>query len=63
MWCRMCGQEFEVKRQFGPPPKFCSGKCRAKASRQRRVAAVMAKLNDAETAIREAKGLMVLRAP
>ncbi len=60
-WCIVCQRQFDFKRPYGAPARFCSGGCRARASRERRAKRVRERLERAESAIQEAKELLAVK--
>lgn len=60
-WCIVCQSHFDLKRPYSAGARFCSGRCRATASRERRARKVHERLERAEAAIREAKELLAVR--
>lgn len=62
-WCIyiVCQSYFDLRRPYSAGARFCSGRCRAKASRERRALKVHERLEQAEAAIREAKEMLAVR--
>lgn len=60
-WCIVCQSHFDLKRPYSRRPNCCSGRCRAKASRDRRARKVRERLEQAEAAIQEARELLAVR--
>ena len=60
-WCTICQRPFEAKRPYGPNPRCCSGRCRAKASRERRLKKLGDRLRAAKAAIEDAEELIAVR--
>lgn len=61
LWCIVCHRHFYPKRLSRNGARFCSGRCRARASRERRAWKVRERLERAEAAIREAKEMLAVR--
>lgn len=60
-WCIVCQNHFDLKRPSKTPVEFCSGRCRARASRERRARRIRERLERAEAAIQEARELLAVR--
>ena len=53
--CLNCGRRFEASSERA---EYCSGRCRAEASRRRKDQALSAALNKAERALREVRQML-----
>lgn len=60
-WCIVCRNQFDLKRPSKAQVQFCSGRCRAWASRERRARRIRERLERAEAAIQEARELLAVR--
>lgn len=60
-WCIVCQTHFDLKRPYSGGARFCSGRCRARASRERRARKVYERLERAEAAIQEVRELLAVR--
>lgn len=56
--CKVCYRDFVPKRPSRMKARFCSGRCRARASRERRARKVRERLEQAGAAILEAKEIL-----
>lgn len=60
-WCMLCSNHFDLKRPSKTQVQFCSGRCRARASRERRARRIRERLERAVAAIQEARELLAVR--